>query len=221
MQCPDAQSLMTAYLSDEAAPVERWEFEAHLAACACCREELAAFREAWDRLGRWRVPAVDRRIERDLLARVEQEAATLGSRLRPVATIVASVPAVLLSIVASAFLPYERAFELCREALRGFNAFARLPDGAVFFVAGVLYGVIPLLLVGLVSARLMGGAGALVRGTATSVAFAVLMTPYVLIVCSALPGLFTAAILAGIGLGGLSGSAGGLWLGSRSWRPAW
>jgi anti-sigma factor RsiW len=221
MQCQDAQALMTAYLGDEVVPVERREFEGHLAACACCREELASFRESWERLGRWPVPAMDSRIERDFLARVEHEAATLGPRLRPVATALVAVAAVLLSIAASVFLPYERAFQLCREALRGFSAFAGLPDSAVFFVAGVLYGVIPLLLVALVSARLMGGAGALWHGTVTGVAFALLMTPYVLIVCSALPGVFTAAILGGIALGGLSGSAGGLWLGSRAWRPAW
>jgi hypothetical protein len=221
MQCQDTQALMTAYLGDDVVPVERREFEGHLAACDCCRGELAAFRATWDRLGQWPVPAMDPRIERDILARVEQEAATLGGQFRPVATTLAAVAAVLLSIVASAFLPYERTFQLCREALRGFSAFAGLPDSAVFFVAGVLYGLIPLLLVGLVSARLMGGAGALWHGAATSVAFALLMTPYVLLVCSALPGLFTVAILAGIGLGGLSGSAGGLWLGSRAFRPAW
>lgn len=218
MQCQDVQPLMTAYLADEVAPLERQGLEAHLVACACCREELAAFRATWDRLGKWPVPAMDPRIERDLLARVEQEAATLGPRLRPVASIVAAAAAVLLSILASAFLPYERAFQLCRDAVKGFGVFAGLPDSTLFFIAGIFYGVIPLLLVGLVSARLMGGAAALWRGMATGVAFALLMTPYVLIVCSALPGLFTAAVLAGIGLGGLSGSAGGLWLGSRAWR---
>ncbi len=221
MQCPDAQSLMTAYLSDEAAPVERWEFEAHLAACPRCRNELAAFREAWDRLGHWPVAVLDPRIERDLLARLEPETVRLAPRLRPVATALAAVVAVLLSITASAFLAYEQAFQLCREALNGFGVFPGLPDSTLFFIAGIFYGVIPLLLVGLVSARLMGGAGAVWHGTATGVAFALLMTPYVVIVCSALPGVFTAAILAGIGLGGLSGSAGGLWLGSRAWRTAW
>ncbi len=220
MECPDARSLITAYLSDEAVPGESSEFEAHVAVCRSCHQELARFRETWDRLGRWSVAPLDPRIEDDLLARVAHEATTLAPRLRPVATALAAVVAVLLSISATAFLPYEQAFQLCSDVLRGFSAFAGLPDSAVFFVAGVLYGVIPLLLVGLVSARLMGGAGALVHGTATSVVFGVLMTPYVLIVCSALPGLFTVAILAGIGLGGLSGSAGGLWLGSRSWRPA-
>lgn len=221
MQCQDAQALMTAYLSDEVVSIERREFEEHFTTCACCREELASFRESWERLGQWPVPAMDSRIERDLLARVEQEAATLGPRLRPVATALAAVAAVLLSIAASVFLPYERAFQLCREGLKGFSVFAGLPDSTLFFIAGIFYGVIPLLLVGLVSARLMGGAGAGLNGTATGVAFALLMAPYVLIVCSALPGAFTAAILGGIALGGLSGSAGGLWLGSRARRPAW
>jgi hypothetical protein len=221
MQCQDAQALMTAYLGDEVVPVERGEFEGHLAACPCCREELAAFRATWDRLGRWPVPAMDPRIERDLLARVEEVAASLVARLRITATILSAAAAAVLSIAASVFLPYERAFQLCREAVKGFGVFAGLPDSTLFFIAAVFYGVIPLLLVGLVSARLMGGAGALLNGTATSVAFALFMAPYVLIVCSALPGAFTAAILGGIALGGLSGSAGGLWLGSRARRPAW
>jgi hypothetical protein len=220
MQCHDAQAVMTAYLSDEVAPVERREFEAHLAGCAGCRDELTGFRHAWDRLGEWSAPALGAQIERDLLVRLGQEALPASPRLRPLAATVAALAAVLLSVGASLFLPYERAFQLCSEALRGFGLFAGLPDSSLFFIAGAFYGMIPLLLVGLISGRLMGGDAPLFQGTATCLAFALLITPYVLIVCSALPGLFTAAILAGIGLGGLSGGLGGFWLGAHRWRPA-
>lgn len=220
MQCHDAQALLTGYLSDEAAPAERREFEEHVAACACCRDELASFRQTWDLVGHWPIPALDPRIERDFLAKLERETATAGSRPRLVPATVAALLAVLLSVAASMFLTYEQAFELCRRTLQGLSVLGGLSDSPLFFVAGLFYGVIPLLLVGLMIARLTDGGGPLLQGTATSVAFALLMTPYVLIVCSALPGAFIAAILAGIWLGGFSGGVGGFWLGARRWRPA-
>lgn len=220
MQCQDAQSLMTAYIADEVTSVERRDLEAHVVGCACCHEELAGFRQAWDCLVRWSVPGPDVRLERELLARVEGERVTARPRIRPFAAGTAALAGVLLSIVASSFLPYERAFEFCRQALRRFDLFPGLPDSMLFFIAGALYGLIPLLLIGLVSGHLMGGRAPRFQGTATGLAFAILITPYVLIVCSALPGTFTAAILAGIGLGALPGATGGFWFGARAWRPA-
>lgn len=220
MECRDAQMMIAAYLSDEVVPEQRREFEEHVAGCACCRDELTSFRHAWDRLAQWPIPVLNPRIQRDLLARLEREAAAPSPRLRPVPATVAALLAALLSVAASLFLPYERAFELCRRALQGFRVLAGLPDSTLFFMAGVFYGVIPLLLTGLMIARLRDGGAPLLQGTATSAAFALLMTPYVLIVCSALPGAFIAAILAGVGLGGFSGGVGGFWLGARRWRPA-
>ncbi len=220
MQCRDAQALMTASLVGEVHPEERREFEGHVAACPSCQEELTSLRQVWDRLGQWPIPALEPRLEHDLLARVGREVATRRPRLGLVPATAAALVAALLSIGASVVLPYERAFELCRQRLQGIGVLAGLPDSSLFFLASLFYGVIPLLLAGVMLVRVTGGGAPLSQGMTTGAVFALFMTPYVLFVCSALPGALIAAILAGVGLGGLFGALGGCWLGARRWRPA-
>jgi hypothetical protein len=51
--CERAEQLV-AYLYGESGAAEREGFERHLAACASCREELAAFRQVREAVGEWR-----------------------------------------------------------------------------------------------------------------------------------------------------------------------
>lgn len=50
------KELLVGYLYDELAPAERSKFEAHLFACAECREEIAALRATRAHLAQWAPP---------------------------------------------------------------------------------------------------------------------------------------------------------------------
>lgn len=216
MQCPDAQAQMTAYLARELTPVEEVPLEAHVSACERCEAELAAFRMTWEALGAIPSLAVGPSLDAAILSRLEWEAT--GARSfgwRPGLAVGAALVAALLSIGNSLLLPYERAFELCRAALQALIPLASMPDSLAFFVAGMFYGLIPLFFVAALAARWRGGL-AMPHGAVASAAFAVILTPYVLIACSRLPGLFAAAVLGGVVAGAMVGGPGGWWLGRRA-----
>jgi hypothetical protein len=122
---------------------------------------------------------------------------------------------VALSIGNSVLLPYEVAFQWCSRTLRAYSLFADVSDTSFFFVVGIFYGLVPLLVVGLLSGWLLR-TRPLIHGTAASLAFGVIILPYVIIVCSALPAVFTFSLTVGIILGALSGGVGGFWAGAQA-----
>lgn len=223
MDCHDAQPQMTAYLSGDLVLEDRRTVEAHLSACECCRVELARLGQVWEALAGLPVmpldPTADRQVLERVVAEIAGEPMTLSVAVRWRGIAVAALLAAALSIGNSIFLPYEVAFQWCSRTLRAYALFADLSDTGFFFVTGIFYGLIPLLVVGLVSGRILR-ARPLFHGTAASLAFTVLTLPYVIIVCSALPGLFTLSLIGGITLGALSGGLGGFWTGTQRWRLA-
>ena len=50
MDCHDAQSQMTAYLSGDIAAEDRRAVEVHVSSCEACRAALAGLQQMWDAL---------------------------------------------------------------------------------------------------------------------------------------------------------------------------
>lgn len=223
MDCHDAQSEMTAYLSGDLAPEDLRAVDLHVSSCEGCRVELTGFQRMWEALADLPIDRPDSGLDRRILSQVAAEVleAQTGSPagIRWWGIGVAALVAVALSIGNSLLLPYEVAFQWCSRTLRAYALFADLPDSSFFLVVGIFYGLVPLLVVGLLSGRLLE-TRPLFHGTAASMTFAVLILPYVIIVCSALPGLFTLSLMGGIVLGALSGGLAGFWAGAHRWRPA-
>jgi predicted anti-sigma-YlaC factor YlaD len=223
MDCHDAQSQMTAYLSGDLLAEDYRAVEAHVSSCQCCRVELDGYHQLWDALAAFPVSSPDPDLDRRILAQVSAE--LLDARTVPATAIrwwgiaVAALAAVALSIGNSVLLPYEVAFQWCSRTLRAYVAFADVSDTSFFLVVGIFYGLVPLLVVGLLAGWLLR-TRPLIHGTAASLAFGVLILPYVLILCSALPAVFTLSLMGGIVLGALSGGVGGFWAGSHGWRLA-
>lgn len=223
MDCHDAQGGMTAYLSGDLATEDLRAVEGHLVSCAGCRAELAAFRLTWETLGHLPTPSLPPGVDHWILQRVATEVSETppppipSVRWRGVG--VAALIAAALSIGNSLILPYEVAFQWCSRTLRGYPLLADLSDGSFFFGIGIFYGLVPLFLVGLFSGRLLG-VRPFFHGAVTSSAFALFTVPYVLIVCSGLPGIFTLSLVVGILVGALSGGVGGFWAGAYRLHPA-
>jgi anti-sigma factor RsiW len=224
MDCHDAQTEMTAYLSGDLAAEDLRAVEGHMASCAGCRAELAVLRQTWGALGDLPTPSLAPGIDRRILQRVATEVAETppppipSVRWRGVG--MAALVAVILSIGNSLILPYEVAFQWCSQTIRRYPLLADLSDGTVFFGIGIFYGLAPLFLAGLLSGRLLG-ARPLFHGAVTSSAFALVIVPYVLVACSGLPELFTLCLVVGILVGALSGGVGGFWAGGYRLRPAY
>lgn len=214
MQCVDARAEMTAYLAEEVGPEVRVQLDAHLAGCASCRAELEAFRETWWTLGALPLLAPD--LEARVLARTAAKAIPRRPwrLLQPLRVPIAALAAVLLSVGLSTLVPYEAAARLCREALEGLPLASGLSDAASAFLVGILYAALPVLLMALFTARL-NGRRPLVEGGWTAAVFVLLLTPYALAACWALPAAFIGSLLAGLTAGAFTGGLGGFWLGQR------
>ena len=216
MQCVDARAEMTAYLAEEVGPVVRVQLDTHLAGCASCRAEMEAFRETWWALGALPAPRPAPDLEARVLARTTGEALPRRAwrLLQPLRVPIAALAAVLLSMGLSRLLPYEAAARLCREALEGLPLASGLSDASSPFLVGILYAALPVLLMVLLTARL-NGRRPLVEGGWTAALFGLVLTPYALAVCSALPAAFIGSLLAGLTAGAFTGGLGGFWLGRR------
>ncbi len=214
MDCDHARPLMTAHLGGSDTPDEWEALGHHLRSCLGCRAEAESLTQAWNALaaGLEVEPpaAVWERIQAALPAPATRPASQ-APWLAPSAT---AALAVLVSIVASWLLPYERAVSLCSEGLRRLLPSATLPDPAVFFVIGFLYGLLPLGLVVLAGAPRFyhsGGHPGIVAG----LVFTLLVLPYIVIVCGGLPAASTVALVAGILVGAFAGGPAGIWAGGR------
>lgn len=212
MECGQARLAIVADLSQAGAEGQGEALGHHLQACPDCRQEAAALTRTWHALGQLPDAEVPGGIWDRIQAALPSPQPVVAPRVWPAAVATAAL-GVLFSIAASWLLPYERAVRLCSEALRGVLA-ASLPDPAVFFVVGLLYGLLPLGLAATAAApRLVRGSGR--PGVVAGLIFTGLALPYVVVACIGLPAAFTAALLAGILAGALAGGPAGLWAGGR------
>lgn len=216
MLCEDAGAEFTAYLAEELSAEVRVSLEAHLVGCLCCRAELEAFRETWRTLGELPAP----RPAPDLEARVVVRATAAPTLppawrlLRRLRVPIAALVAALVSIGLSTLLPYEAAARLCGEVLKGVFPASGLANEASAFLVGTGYAALPLVLMALLTAGLKGHPPFL-GGGSTAALFVLVVTPYVVVVCSGLPVAFVGSLLAGLTVGALTGGVGGFWLGRR------
>ncbi|MFN3477018.1 MAG: anti-sigma factor family protein [Candidatus Methylomirabilales bacterium] len=216
MRCKEARLLLSAYVAQELTVREREELEEHLQGCLVCQEELEAYRRTWAALGIWEDVPPRPGLREELLARIGGEVVPSAPprrerwSVRPL--LWPALLAALLSVAASLFLPYERIIELCRLSLR--SSGLELPEGGVYFLAGTLYGLLPLLLVGLLMGRGTPGRPPF-QGLAAGCLFALAILPYALVQCSTFGVGLALSLIGGMAAGAIGGSLGGFWLASK------
>ena len=173
------------------------EVERHLAACPACREETQALAATWTALAALPVlepsPEVARRLHRRVRWEgIRESLASIESWQRAA---LAGVAGFVLSVVLSLLVPYQTMVALCQTI-----APPSVPAPAAYLLAGVLYGLLPMLI-----------------GTALEAVFVFLLVlvPYVLLRCGEFPVSLLAGFVGGIALGATLGSAAGTGLRRR------
>jgi hypothetical protein len=221
VQCPDVQPQLTAYLSGNLAVEDGRMVDIHLASCARCQDELKALRHTWEGLADLPAPSLPSALDRQVLGAVAREA--VGSRSRPAwvqgwwGIALAACVAAAISLGGSLLLPYETAFQWCSRTLRNAPLFRGIPDSSLFLLVGIVYGLLPLLAVGLWWGRRFP-ARPLRHGAAAAAVFSGLVLPYALIVCSSLPAPLSLSLVAGMLLGALAGGPAGISVGTHRRR---
>ena len=142
MDCSEARLLMGPQLGGRDTPEEREALRHHLHSCPACQAETDALTRTWNALE----SLPDAEVPARVWDRIQANLPVPGRAPRPSfwpATAGTAALGLMVSILAAWLLPYERAVALCSEGLRGVLA-TSLPDPAVFFAVGFLYGLLPL-----------------------------------------------------------------------------
>jgi len=129
-----------------------------------------------------------------------------------------AIIASLLSIGSSIALHYGKAVQLSMRSLQALGLAGSLPEGAIFFVVGCLYGLLPLFWVALVVGRIANG-----RRLPLSIwlvaTFLLITLPYAVVECRTFGVTLALSLISGLAVGAVSGGVGGFYLGSRKALP--
>lgn len=181
------------------------EVERHLAACPACREETQTLAATWTALAALPVlepsPDVARRLHRRVRWEGVREALVSMESWQRAA--LAGVAGFVVSVVLSLLVPYDTMVAFCQAI-----APPSVPAPAAYLLAGVLYGLLPMLIGTALEARgarVVGLMGAL----EAVIVFLLVLVPYVLLRCGEFPVLLLVGFVGGIGLGATLGSAAG------------
>lgn len=180
------------------------EVDRHVAACSACRETVQGLAGTWSVLAALPLleptPQVAQRLHRRMRwERVRDGFTSIDAWQRAA---LGGVAGFVVSVLLSLLVPYETMIAFC-EAV----APRDLPGPIAFLAAGLLYGLLPMLVGTAVetrSRRVVGLFGAL---EAAAVFMAVLV-PYVLLRCGEFPLPLLTGFVMGIGLGAAAGSVG-------------
>jgi len=209
----------------------------HLKDCPECGEKQQQWARLWNLMDRWEEEKPSNETIEPILSLVrgdlKREAA---QRQRPVSTpseakvkagsvwwasgigvvLFSAIIASLLSIGSSIALGYGKAIQLSMRSLQALGLAGSLPEGAIFFVVGCLYSLLPLLLVGLIFGRIADGHRHRLRLSFWVVAIFLLVTlPYTVVECRNFSVGLALSLLAGVTAGAVIGSLGGFYLSGR------
>ncbi|MGH7355631.1 MAG: hypothetical protein ACRELS_13770 [Candidatus Rokuibacteriota bacterium] len=187
------------------------EIDVHLDGCAACRDHVAGLAAAWAALGAlsfvepsW---AVGRRLARRIWWEEARGALAAPGGWRRAAP--AGGLAFVVSVILAVLLPYDAIAALCRDVLT-----AALPTPTAYAVAGLIYGLVPMLVVAPVRARWSAPPG-MVGALQAAVVFLSVLVPYAVVQCGGFGLVLIAGFTAGIAIGAGLGAAAGTWLVER------
>lgn len=202
------EAFLTACVSGSPAPEEA---RLHARGCPACAEESRRLADTWAALGALPLLEPSASASRQLQRRLRWEVArdALGSVESWQRAALAGVGGFALSFILSLLLPYDLLVALCRTL-----ASETMPAATAYLGAGLLYGLVPMVIVG----GLQGGRGGALAGLVgvleASIVFLAVVVPYVVAACGFPPPLLV-GFVGGIALGALGGGAAAMGLRRR------
>src|SRR5713226_2843163 len=237
VSCQDVETRLLELLTGELPE----DIVLHLQSCYVCKERRLRWDYIWSLMDRWEeekpssetIESMVLQVREDLRREVakKKRKSVVWSRMHPkesdrqwlgfrlsasdIRTIV--FPALIASflfIVSSVVLHYGKAVHLCKHVLQEFGIPVALPHATIFFVVGCFYGLLPLLLVGLIFGRTAKGHG-FRQGFSVATLSLLIAVPYAAFACRTFAVPLAFSMITGLAVGAFSGSVGGFYLGSR------
>lgn len=187
------------------------EVERHLATCPACRQELQTLAGTWTALAALPVlepsPQLAGRLHRRVRWEAIREALVSIESWQRAA--LAGVAGFVVSVVLSLLVPYDTMVAFCQVI-----APPSVPAPAAYLLAGILYGLLPMLIGTALEAR-SPHAVRLTKTPEAVLVFLLVLVPYVLLRCGEFPVPLLAGFVGGIALGAALGGAVGAGLHRR------
>ncbi len=218
MGCENIRTNIPLLLAEELSPDECNQLLNHMEGCTQCRQAMEELGKTWKLMDRWKIEEPSPRVKSRLMAaaRIELQGVHVPwwENLRRSFIFPTVVGALGLSLIIYLIFPYDRVINLCETNILNGGLLAFFPKGLVYFVLGLLYGLVPLSISGISFSKCVGE-NPMIEGLRAGSIFAAFLVPFFIVQCPEFASGLIFIMALGIIAGSLSGVTGTLWVLSR------
>jgi len=218
MSCEIIKNDILSLLAGELTGDEHSRMLRHLEACSLCRTEMSELEKTWMNMDRWEIEKPSSAIKANVMAAAKDELA--GAHVPWWSTFPRSVifqtvlGALGFSMIIYLIFPYDKIINLCETLILKSAFFAYFPKGLIYFLLGLLYGMVPISISGICfSGRIEDNP--LFKGLGIGAIFAAFLIPFFIVQCPQFEAGLIFIMALGIITGALSGGTGTLYLLSK------
>lgn len=215
MECESIKINIPLFLGERLSPDERREIVHHIEACARCRQEMKELERVWSLMDRWEIEEPSAKIKTRLMATVSEELQDAHIHwwinLQRSFTFQTVVGALGLSMIIYIILPFHKVIYLCETNIVNAGTLAFFPKGLIYFVIGMLYGLVPISVSEICFSRYIAG-HSVIKGLGAGSIFAALLVSFFIVQCLEFTTGLIFIMVMGIIAGSLSGGTGTFWL---------
>lgn len=218
MSCEIIKTNMPSLLAGELTVDEHSRMLRHMEACHLCRTEMEELEKTWKYMDQWEIEYPSAAMKARVMAAAKNELA--GGHMPWWSTLTRSVifqtvlGALGFSMIIYLIFPYDKIINSCETLILKSAFFAYFPKSLIYFVLGLLYGLVPIAISGICcSGRIEDNP--LIKGLGIGAIFAAFLIPFFIIQCPQFEAGLIFIMALGIITGALSGGTGTLWVLSR------
>lgn len=215
MDCEHAKIHILSPLREGLSPDECKEILHHMEGCTQCRKEAEELEKTWRLMDQWKIEGPSAFVKSSLMAVAQEELQSVqGSwwaSFRRFLIFQTVVGALGFSMIIYLLFPYDKIINLCEINILNGGLMAFFPKSLIYFVIGLLYGLVPISLSGICFSK-NGEDNPLTKGLGGGFIFAAFLVPFFLVQCPEFSSGLILTVALGMIAGSLSGGTGTLWV---------
>lgn len=221
--CENIKTNIPSLLADELSRDESDRMLRHMEECAQCRNEMAELEKTWKLMDQWKIEGPSAFVKSRVMAAAQEWLQSVqGSwwaSFKRSLIFQTVVGALGFSMIIYLLFPYDKIINLCETNILKGGLMAFFPKSSIYFVIGLLYGLVPISLSGICFSK-NGEDNPLTKGLGGGFIFAAFLVPFFLVQCPEFSSGLILTVALGMIAGSLSGGTGTLWVLSRLGKEA-
>ncbi len=218
MDCENIKTNIPSLLADELSRDESDRMLRHMEECAQCRNEMAELEKTWKLMDQWKIEEPSAMAKSRLMAAVREELQGVHipwwASLRISFIFQTVLGALGLSMIIYLLFPYDKIINLCETNILKGGLLAFFPKDLIYFVLGLLYGLVPISISGICFSKSMGE-NPLTKGLVAGAIFSTFLVPFFIVQCPEFASGLIFIMAIAITAGSLSGGTGTSWVLNR------